>query len=109
MRNFKPKTTLIAIFTCAILALLSACGGGDKSTASNDSAHPPTPDSPRAYQGKGTPLFFFGGGDLQRRRAGADDPEYQQYLLWKEWREYQKYQEWLKSRPEQSTSGDEQN
>lgn len=86
---------LIALLT-GMLGLLSGCGGQDPDAPKG----PPIPDSPRAYQGTGTPIKFFGQGG-QRFRPGADDPEYQEYLLWKEWKEYQRYQEFLKSKRQQ--------
>ena len=44
----------------------------------------PTPTSPRQIQSSGTQVFSFGGG-ARRGAPGADDEEYQEYLLWKEW------------------------
>ncbi len=76
---------------CGMLIALSGCGAQDPDAPKG----PPIPDSPRAYQGTGTPIRLFGGGP--RLRPGADDPEYQEYLLWKEWKEYQRYREFLKS------------
>ncbi len=89
------KTFLTALAAGCIL-LLAGCGGGGGDQDGEQSPHPPVPDTPREYQGKGTPLLFFGGGS-NRGSVGADDPEYQEYLLWKEWQQYQKYQEWLRS------------
>ncbi len=82
---------LIAVLIGSLL-MLSGCGGQSEDTA----AGPPIPDSPRAYKGTGTPIRLFGAGGA-RSRPGADDPEYQDYLLWKEWKEYQRYKEFLKS------------
>lgn len=75
------------------LMLLSGCGAQNN----NGSPHPPNPDSIKGEENPGTPLLFFGGGS-DRGSVGADDPEYQDYLLWKEWQQYQKYQEWLRSK-----------
>jgi len=84
---------------CSTLIFLSGCGAQDPDAPKG----PPIPDSPRAYQGTGTPIKFF-GAQGQRFRPGADDPEYQEYLLWKEWKEYQRYREFLKS---QGRTGDD--
>ena len=78
-----------------MLGLLAGCGGG------NELQSTPIPDSPRAYKGPGNPIGFFGGGE-KGFRPGANDPEYQEYLLWKEWKEYQRYQEFLKTQGKES-------
>ncbi len=97
MHRFKfPHFVLIALISF-FLAFLSGCGGGGNSSGSGspEDKFPPAPDSPRAHQGGGTPILFFGGG-AGRGAPGADDEEYQEYLLWKEWQQYLKYQQWLR-------------
>lgn len=90
--RIRLSVSLLTAVLIGSLLLLSGCGGQSEDTT----AGPPTPDSPRAYKGTGTPIRFLGAGGT-RARPGADDPEYQDYLLWKEWKEYQRYQEFLKS------------
>lgn len=95
MYFFLHRIRLSAYLLIALLGgmlTLSGCGGQDPDAPKG----PPIPDSPRAHQGPGTPIKLFGAGG-NRFRPGADDPEYQEYLLWKEWKEYQRYQEFLKS------------
>jgi hypothetical protein len=90
MRRFKFSHFVLIALTSFLLAFLSGCGGGDSSKSG-----PPTPTSPRDIQSSGTPLLFFGAG-AGRRTPGADDAEYQEYLLWKEWQQYLKYKQWLR-------------
>ena len=91
-KRFRFSVYILAAILSGLLAMLSGCGGQDPDAPKG----PPIPDSPRAYQGTGTPIKFL-GQQGQRFRPGADDPEYQEYLLWKEWKEYKRYQEFLKS------------
>lgn len=77
------------------LGMITGCGARNDDAAEG----PPIPDSPREVQGPGTPIKFFGAGGA-RFRPGANDPEYQEYLLWKEWKEYKRYQEFVKSERE---------
>ncbi len=103
--RFRRSKYLLITLLSGLLVLISGCGGQNP----DQPPGPPIPDSPRAYQGTGTPLRLFGSQN-NRARPGADDPEYQEYLLWKEWKEYQRYQEFLQSQgqegvnPEQSES-----
>ncbi len=97
MRRFKISHFVLIALTSFFLAFLSGCGGGGDSSESGGSVDrvPPTPTSPRDIQSGGTPLLFFGGG-AGRGEPGADDEEYQEYLLWKEWQQYLKYKQWLR-------------
>ena len=83
------------------LGLITGCGVQDTDAPKG----PPIPDSPREVQGPGTPIRFLGAGGT-RFRPGANDPEYQEYLLWKEWKEYKRYQEFVKG--ERGNTADEQ-
>ena len=91
-RRIRLAVYLLIALLGGMLTLVTGCGGQDP----NAPKGPPIPDSPRAHQGPGTPIKLFGAG-ANRFRPGANDPEYQEYLLWKEWKEYQRYQEFLKS------------
>jgi len=95
IRYMKPIRILLTAMAASLILLIAGCGGGGGNDDEDKSPHPPSPDSPRTYQGKGTPLLFLGGGS-NRGTVGSDDPEYQDYLLWKEWQQYQKYQQWLR-------------
>ncbi len=80
------------------LAAAVGCGGGGGTVdpETDNSGHPPRPDTPKAAESRGTPIRLFGGGANIRGQPGTDDAEYQEYLLWKEWQQYRKYQEWLR-------------
>ena len=100
MRRFKFSHFVLIALTSFLLAFLSGCGGGgggDESSGSGGTVDkgPPTPTSPRQIQSSGTSIFSFGGG-AGRGTPGADDEEYQEYLLWKEWQQYLKYKQWLR-------------
>ena len=96
MRRFKISHFVLIALTSFLLAFLSGCGGGDSSESGGSADKgPPTPTSPRQIQSSGTQVFSFGGG-ARRGAPGADDEEYQEYLLWKEWQQYLKYQQWLR-------------
>lgn len=98
-RRYKVSRYILVAFISGTLSMLAGCGGQDPDAPKG----PPIPDSPRTYQGTGTPIKFLGAGG-QRFRPGADDPEYQEYLLWKEWKEYKRYQEFVKSQETNSNS-----
>ena len=96
MHKFKFSHFVLIALMSFFLAFLSGCGGGDSSDSGNsEDKFPPSPNSPRAHQGGGTPILFFGGG-TRRGTPGADDEDYQEYLLWKEWQQYLKYKQWLR-------------
>ena len=92
---------IMAALIFGALGLMTGCGAQDPDAPKG----PPIPDSPREIQSPGTPIKFFGAGGA-RFRPGANDPEYQEYLLWKEWKEYKRYQEFIKS--ERENTADEQ-
>ena len=85
------------IIVALLLAIfVTGCGKTDGEQQSSSGSR----TSPRDYQGKGIPFRLFGSREL-RGNPGADDREYQEYLLWKEWQQYQNYQKWLQSRNEE--------
>ncbi len=88
-------TLLIGILLAAAVGCGGA-GGGTVDPATDNSGHPPRPDTPKAAEPRGTPIRLFGSGANIRGQPGTDDADYQEYLLWKEWQQYRKYQEWLR-------------
>lgn len=94
-------TFFMATLVVGALGMLAGCGVQDPDAPKG----PPVPETRRDYSGPGTPIRFLGAGG-QRFRPGADDPEYQEYLLWKEWKEYQRYLEFVKSQEENSAAGE---
>ena len=90
MKSFSHKLHLIGRFVLVFSILtVAGCGGrGDGEQATDV----PIPNTPKEIQSTGTPIRFLGLGN-PRFRPGANDPEYQEYLLWKEWQEYRKYLE----------------
>ena len=99
--RLRVSVFIMAALIFGALGLITGCGGQDADAPKG----PPIPDSPREVQSPGTPIRFFGAGGT-RFRPGANDPEYQEYLLWKEWKEYKRYQEFVKS--ERENTADEQ-
>ena len=91
MRRFRFSHFVLIALTSFLIAFQSGCGGSGGTVDKG----PPTPTSPKqTHQGEGIPIFSFGGG-AGRGAPGADDEEYQEYLLWKEWQQYLKYKQWL--------------
>ena len=99
--RLRVSVFIMAALIFGALGLITGCGGQDTDARKG----PPVPDSPREVQSPGTPIRFLGAGG-KRFRPGANDPEYQEYLLWKEWKEYKRYQEFVKS--ERENKADEQ-
>ncbi len=91
--RIQPSVYILIAALSGLLILATGCGTQKSDTPPG----PPIPESQRAYTGPGTPIRFLGMGG-NRFRPGADDPEYQEYLLWKEWKEYQRYREFQQSR-----------